>query len=77
MDWTYNYAYFGERPEVNEAPDSTEGTLPADPVGSDSTENTNTVTDTTTGCKSTLSLAPIVSVIAFATAAVVMKKKEN
>ncbi len=42
-DWTYNYAYFGSRPEVEEEPDNSEDTTPPENnEDTDPAENTDT-----------------------------------
>ena len=74
-DWTYNYVYFGSRPEVKEAPETT-----APDTSVEDATNTSTDGDTsssTTGCNSSLAFAPILLITAVMGATVAIKKKED
>lgn len=74
-DWTYNYAYFGTRPEIKEEPKTTQAPVTLE------NEDTGAVEDTTaaenTGCNSTLALAPVVCITALIGTTVVIKKKKD
>ena len=67
--WTYNYAYFGSRPETQEEPPETEA-----PAG-----NNNNAADGTAsaGCGATLALPSLLIVTTLAGAAVISKKKKD
>ncbi len=66
-DWTYNYAYFGSRPETQEEPPETEA---PDTNGADNgTENA--------GCGAALALPSLLFVTALVGSTVVVKKKKD
>ena len=73
--WTYNYVYFGTRPEIKEEPETTQAPVTLE------NEDTGAVEDTTaaenTGCNSTLALAPVVCITALIGTTVVIKKKKD
>jgi hypothetical protein len=76
ISWTYNYVYFGTRPKYVEPSDSTE-------VTDTQTETQNTVTteavttENQGGCKSTLTIVPVVCMVTLAASAVVIKKRKE
>ncbi|MBR2387175.1 MAG: metallophosphoesterase [Clostridia bacterium] len=64
--WTYNYVYFGSRPETQEEPPETTA---ATESGENGTENG--------GCGSTLTLSSLLLVASLASAVAIKKKKDN
>ena len=83
LDWTYNYAYFGERPEATEVPveapeePETEEPEAEAPVATEAPTEQTTEPPKTNGCKSSLAIVSIAFIPVLAGSALFARKRKD